>query len=151
MPPKALQGLFKKENGDQLKIVKHKVPEVDVRVSTSTDKKMKVKKGEGKTKLEKQNEAQQFSETSDVENIKAIAKLFKVNVNIDTLKEVLEEMRLQIDSNTTSIHSLNKEVSLKTSEQNLGRYLERMAQGVHNDVGDPYHSFKLNDPSFLQA
>lgn len=82
----------------------------------STDKKMKVKKGEGKTKLEKQNEAQQFSEASDVENIKAIAKLFKVNVNIDTLKEVLEEMRLQIDLNTTNIHSLDKELSLKASE-----------------------------------
>lgn len=45
------------------------------------------------SKLEQQNEAQQISEASDVENIKAIAKLFKVNVNIDNLKEVLEEMR----------------------------------------------------------
>lgn len=41
-----------------------------------------------------QNEAQHFSEASDVENITAIKKLFKLSINIDNLKEVLEEMRI---------------------------------------------------------
>jgi hypothetical protein len=34
-----------------------------------------------------------ISEASDVENITAIKKLFKLSINIDNLKEVLEEMR----------------------------------------------------------
>lgn len=134
----------------QLKIVTHKPKEEKDTFNNDSSPK-KQKKSEKPSTLEKQNEAQHFSEASDVENITAISKLFKFSINIDTLKEVLEEMRIQIDQNTTSIHNVKNEVALKAGESNLGRYLERIASGVHKDVGDPEHIFKLNEPGFLES
>lgn len=83
----------------QLKIVTHAAKEEEFLADGSPSK--RTKKAEKHSKLEKENEAQHFSEASDVENITAIKKLFKLSVNIDSLKEVLEEMRMQIDANTT--------------------------------------------------
>lgn len=60
-------------------------------------------------------------------------------------------MRIQIDQNTTQIHNVKNEVALKAGESNLGRYLERIASGVHKDVGNPEHIFKLNEPGFLES
>jgi hypothetical protein len=42
-------------------------------------------------------------------------------------------------------------VSLKAYEDTLGKYLERVANGVHNDVGEPKHAFKLNEPGFFEG
>jgi hypothetical protein len=49
------------------------------------------------------------------------------------------------------LHALTQEVALKAYEHSLGKYLERVANGVHNDIGDPKHVFKLNEPGFFES
>ena len=87
---------------------------------------------------------------SDVENIRAARKLFQVNVNLDNLKDVLEGMASQIEINTAALSDVNDEVKLRATELTMGKYLERISQAVHKDVGERPHVFKLDEPSFLQ-
>jgi hypothetical protein len=60
-------------------------------------------------------------------------------------------MRTQIDTNTTGLFNLVKEVSLKTGDATLAKYFERIASTFHKDIGESKHSFKLNDTEFIEG
>lgn len=111
LPKAALFGTKAEPPEKVLKVVKHVPGEESVSVTERKGSvKQKTNKGDHETMLklsankfadqlpklstlQKQNKEAAISEVSDVENITAASKLFRFQLNLDNLKEVLEEMR----------------------------------------------------------
>ena len=92
-----------------------------------------------------------MSDVSDIETVTAAKKLFTYNLNLDNLKEYLDEMRVQIEAHEEQLDAHEAEIGRRTTEKAITKYLERIAMGVHKDCGERPHTFKLDEPGFLDS
>ena len=90
------------------------------------------------------------SDVSEVETVVPTSKFFQLDVNLDTLKDHLRDIRGHITSQYDHLRKLDRLVEKRATEKALGLYLKRVANSVPQTVGERPHSFKLDEPGFLQ-
>lgn len=49
----------------------------------------------------------------------------------------------------TLISEIQSNACLKAGQKQIGQYIERVSLGVHKEIGEKTHKFKLDDPQFL--
>lgn len=89
------------------------------------------------------------SDVSEVETVVPTSKFFQLDVNLDTLKDHLRDIRGHLTSQYDHLRKLDKLVDKRATEKVLGLYLKRVANSVPQTVGERPHSFKLDEPGFL--
>ena len=94
-------------------------------------------------------------EVSDVSEVEPAPNtghnMLRLNLKFDSLEDILERFQNQISSNFGEIRELQAMFLTKSSQKTLASYFERLQEGIHRDVGEKQHRYKLNDPAFLSA
>lgn len=92
----------------------------------------------------------QISDVSDVEPAPQTGHaMLKLQLKFENLEDILERFQNQIINHGSAISELQSNSLTKTSQRQLGQYFERISMGVHKEVGEKSHKYKLDDPSFI--
>jgi hypothetical protein len=75
--------------------------------------------------------------------------MLKLNLKFENLEDILERFQSQIFNQASAISELQTNQVLKTGQRQLGAYLDRMSNGIHKEVGEKSHKFKLDEAAFL--
>lgn len=84
----------------------------------------------------------QGAEEFDDDNVPPLVQL---DLRFDLLRVFLEHMQKAVNQHAEIINNVQKEVKYRATETCLGDYFDRIADGVHKDVGERPHSLRLND------
>ena len=76
--------------------------------------------------------------------------MLKCSLNFQTLEQILERFRTQLTHHSSQISELATNLALKTADRSLGTIFERFCMGIHKEVGEKPHRFKLDDQEFLK-
>lgn len=76
--------------------------------------------------------------------------MLSCSLNFENLEQILSKLRSQIANHGSLISDINSNLTLKTSDRSLGDLIERMCIGIHKEVGEKPHKFKLDDKEFLR-
>lgn len=95
-------------------------------------------------------EAEKFSDVSDVEPAPTTSKdMFNWSLHTNTLQNVLELMRKQIESNSARMACFETDLKLRTTDRAMSLHFERVSNAVPKEVGEKSSKFRLNDQNFL--
>jgi hypothetical protein len=74
-----------------------------------------------------------------------VPPLVQLDLRFDLLRVFLEHMQKAVNQHAEIINNVQKEVKYRATETCLADYMERIADGVHKDVGERPHTLRLND------
>lgn len=75
--------------------------------------------------------------------------MLKLQLRFENLEDILERFQNQIMQNSYELREIQTTLLGKSSQKQLGAYFERISQGIHKEVGDKQHKYRLDDPNFL--
>jgi len=84
-------------------------------------------------------------ENASVESVKTLAPLVKFDLNLDFLKQYLEEIHNAVNDHANSISVMQKEMKFKANERTVGAYFKKISEGLHKECGERPHAFKIED------
>ncbi len=72
-------------------------------------------------------------------------------MNLDSLKNFLEDIQEAINDHAKSIQLMQQDLKRKAYEKTLGHYFLKISEGLHKECGERPHAFRLdNEPNYLQ-
>jgi len=75
--------------------------------------------------------------------------MFNWSLHTNTLQNVLDLMRKQIESNSARMTGFETDMKLRTTDRALSHHFERVSNAVPKEVGEKSSKFRLNDQNFL--
>ena len=77
--------------------------------------------------------------------------MLKLNLKFENLEDVLERIQTQIGNHGGLIHDIQRQLLAKAGQTQLGKFFDWISTGVHKEIGEKAHKFKLDDSEFLKG
>lgn len=88
-----------------------------------------------------------FEKISDdtFSQIKTLPQLVQVDVNLDTLKNFLEDIQEAINEHAKTMQAMQADLKKKAYERTIGHYFQKISEGLHKECGERPHAFRLDN------
>lgn len=69
----------------------------------------------------------------------------RLDVNLDTLKNFLEDIQEAINDHAKTINVIQGDLKKKANERTMSHYFLKISEGLHKECGERPHAFRLDN------
>lgn len=93
------------------------------------------------------SEAENYEKISDDarSTVKTLPQLVKLDINLDTLKNFLEDIQEAINDHAKTIGVIQGDMKKKANEKTISHYFLKISEGLHKECGERPHAFRLDN------